>query len=834
MKPNILILDDCKSLRGFLGRILNKQGYTFSEAGSAEDARKLLKEQPFALVLCDINLPGESGLDFTRFALSEYPQMAVVMITGQNDAESAKNAIEIGVFDYITKPFERERALFSVANALKRRELSLANQLYREDLERMVSKRTEKLQELNAKLRKEISARINSQKVLQESEEKYRLLISNIPGFVYKGYKGWSVDFIDNKFGKLSGYDKKLFDDRTLKWCDIISNEDLENATRVIKRALRKNNAYIREFQVKTKTGETLFLQDRGQVVRNEKGRLEYFSGVFFDITEQKLAQEKIRHQERYYRSLLRYMHESIVVIDKNYQIVDANTSYLTLHGRSREETVGHCCHEISHGFNEPCHKYGENCKLLEVFETGQPRQCLHEHLAANGNKIWVDISISPLINDHNQVTHVIESARDVTNQKLMEKELLKSEEQYRLLIDNAGDSIFIVQDDILKFSNPKTHEITGYSAEELAKIPLLDLIHPEDRDMVFQGYKTKLKGQTYPDALSFRIIAKTGNEIWTQLNTTPITWEGKPATLNFLRDISQLKLAEEEKKRIEAQLLQSEKMASIGQLAAGVAHEINNPTGFVSSNLKTLADYINDISDLSKEYRRLIEELKQGSDGGDFDISGRMERIASLEEEVDVDFVLKDIIDLIEESSSGLDRIKKIVQDLKDFAHPGEDKPKFADINENMDSTVNVVWNELKYKADVAKDYGDLPRVQCYPQLLNQVFMNLLVNAAQSIEEHGNIKIKTRANNGHVEIEISDTGSGIPKENLLKIFDPFFTTKEVGKGTGLGLNVAYNIIKKHQGKINVASTVGKGTMFTIRIPVAGVQIQTSDGNEAQ
>ena len=280
--------------------------------------------------------------------------------------------------------------------------------------------------------------------------------------------------------------------------------------------------------------------------------------------------------------------------------------------------------------------------------------------------------------------------------------------------------------------------------------------------------------------------------------------------------------LKSEEKEQVEAQLLQSEKMASIGKLAAGVAHEINNPTGFVSSNLKTLSDYIEDIISLFKEYRKLISKLNKnsGTCGPLPEISEQMKRIVTLEKEVDLDFVLKDIFELIDESKEGTERIKKIVQDLKDFAHPGEDKPKFADINKNMDSTVNVVWNELKYKADVYKDYGDLPQVQCYPQLLNQVFMNLLVNAAQSIKERGEIKIKTRTDNGYVEIKISDTGSGIPNESLPRIFDPFFTTKDVGKGTGLGLNVAYNIIKKHHGKIDVKSDVGKGTMFTIRIPI--------------
>ncbi|MGA8181409.1 MAG: PAS domain S-box protein [Desulfobacterales bacterium] len=830
MKANILILDDDQNIRVFLGRLLEKKGFTFSEAASAEEARELVKKQPFELVLCDINLPGESGLDFARFALSEYLHLAAIMITGQDDPESTKNAIDIGAFDYITKPFEQQRILFSVANALKRRELSLANHAYREELEKMVSKRTVKLQEINTKLRNEVSERINSQKVLQKSEQKYRLLINSIPGFVYKGYKDWSVDFINNKFGELTGYDKELFDDRTLKWSGIISNEDRENATQVVKRALKKDNAYVREFKIKTKAGKILFLQDRGQVVHNENNKIEYFSGIFFDITEQKLAQERIRQQEHYYRSILKNMHDNILVVDKNYQVTDVNDTFLSVHNLSRKETLGRKCYDVIHGYDEPCHRYGTDCKLKEVFKTGEPRQRLHKFSLKDGSSLWMDINVSPLKDEKNKVTHIIESARDVTEQKKIEEALWQSEEKYRLLVNNAGDAILIAQDEKIKFSNPKTQEITGYSFEEQVKVPMADFVHPEDRDLVLEAYTRRLKGHNPFDMFPFRIIHKSGKEFWVQVNATSITWEGRPAALTFLRDISELKQAEEEKKRIEAQLLQSEKMASIGQLAAGVAHEINNPTGFVSSNLKTLFDYIKDISNLSKEYRKLVAKLKQGSDNaGVFGISDQLKHIAALEEEADMDFVLKDIIELIEESKGGIERIKKIVRDLKDFAHPGEDKPKFANINENMDSTVNVVWNELKYKAAVAKDYGDLPQVQCYPQLLNQVFMNLLVNAAQSIKEHGEIKIKTQANNGYVEIKVSDTGSGIPEKNLPKIFDPFFTTKEVGKGTGLGLNVAYNIIEKHHGKIDVTSTVGKGTTFTVRIPVAGVQSQTSN-----
>lgn len=274
--------------------------------------------------------------------------------------------------------------------------------------------------------------------------------------------------------------------------------------------------------------------------------------------------------------------------------------------------------------------------------------------------------------------------------------------------------------------------------------------------------------------------------------------------------------------KDTQAQILQSEKMSSIGQLAAGVAHEINNPTGFVSSNLKTLSDYQADLSRLIIKYRELLSKLDEIHTYKDpkVELSGLIQEIKKIEEEIDIEYILGDIKDLIEESGEGTNRIKKIVQDLKDFAHPGEDRQQMTDINKNIESTLNIVWNEIKYKATVTKEFDDLPVIECYPHLLNQVFMNLLVNAAQAIEKNGEIKIITKRVNSHINILISDNGSGIPEENINKIFDPFFTTKEIGKGTGLGLNVAYNIIQKHKGKIEVDSEPGKGTTFSILIPM--------------
>ncbi len=326
-----------------------------------------------------------------------------------------------------------------------------------------------------------------------------------------------------------------------------------------------------------------------------------------------------------------------------------------------------------------------------------------------------------------------------------------------------------------------------------------------------------------YRNLLTSGLHGQVVEESYAQLKEKAALLEKSEEKYRLLAESLEIEVKKKtrEIKESEARLMQQEKMASIGHLAAGVAHEINNPMGFISSNLTAVDEYVAHMLPLIEQYRALVSWLKEAPitrevRGG---VSERLDRIRALEEEADIDFITEDTPNLIRESQEGAERIKKIVIDLKDFAHPGEQELKYADINQGLDSTLNVVWNELKYKAEVTKDYGELPEVECYPQQLNQVFMNLLVNAAQAIEKQGEIRIATRAVDGYVEIAISDTGLGIPEEDVSSIFDPFFTTKEVGQGTGLGLNVVYNIIEKHHGSVDVESTVGVGTTFTIRIP---------------
>lgn len=264
-----------------------------------------------------------------------------------------------------------------------------------------------------------------------------------------------------------------------------------------------------------------------------------------------------------------------------------------------------------------------------------------------------------------------------------------------------------------------------------------------------------------------------------------------------------------------QATILQQDKMACIGQLAAGVAHDINNPIGFVVGNLEVLQDFWQKINVFVASQQALLDRCASADE---------LEELTQLRQKLKIDYVISELPQMLQECFDGTDRVNRIVVNLKGFSRADEPSAQQADINECLESTVGIVANELRYKADVVKDYGDLPPLLCYPQQLNQVFMNLLINAAQAIERWGRISITTRAEESGIRVVISDSGSGIADENVKRIFEPFFTTKAQGVGTGLGLSIVYDIVSKHRGEISVSSEVGKGTVFTLWFPFDGVE----------
>ena len=380
------------------------------------------------------------------------------------------------------------------------------------------------------------------------------------------------------------------------------------------------------------------------------------------------------------------------------------------------------------------------------------------------------------------------------------------------LLMDESGSILQV---------NEAARDVYGYSEEELIGANISRLRAPESLDTLGDH----LKAADTPAGITFRTthMRRDGSVFPVEVSSGTFDHQGRRYRQSIIRDISERELAEARlrkaldeqillNRRLEDaqnQLLQSEKMASIGQLAAGVAHEINNPVGFVSSNLGSLRQYLNSVLTVVD-----YAERRYGSDEG----------LQAVMAEQDMAFIREDAPTLLDESLEGIARVRKIVQDLKDFSRVGETDWQWADIHAGLDSTVNIVWNEIKYKATLDKDYGRLPDIWCLPSQLNQVFLNLLVNAAHAIRERGRITLRSGMSEDgeQVWVEVCDTGAGIAPEHLSKLFDPFFTTKPVGQGTGLGLSLAFSIVQKHGGQIEVSSTPGRGSCFRVvlaRVP---------------
>lgn len=272
---------------------------------------------------------------------------------------------------------------------------------------------------------------------------------------------------------------------------------------------------------------------------------------------------------------------------------------------------------------------------------------------------------------------------------------------------------------------------------------------------------------------------------------------------------------SEETLKIMQAQIIQQEKMASIGQLAAGVAHEINNPVGFITSNLTSLGKYAERLDTYIAALQKSLFSCPAHPD---------LDELSQLRQTLKVDYIISDISELIKESLDGTQRVQRIVQDLKSFSRLDQTEAVRTNLNEALETTINIAWNELKYIATLERELGDIPDIICNPQQLNQVFLNLLVNAAQSMETSGTIKVRTWSEGGLVYVAVSDTGVGMTDDIKKHIFDPFFTTKPAGKGTGLGLSISADIIHKHHGEISVESEPGKGTTFTVCLPIVWKQ----------
>jgi len=421
-------------------------------------------------------------------------------------------------------------------------------------------------------------------------------------------------------------------------------------------------------------------------------------------------------------------------------------------------------------------------------------------------------VELNAEISESNQKLKKALAENDRTRIEL-ERELCENEKMFRLLFEQDSDATLSFDTSLRSISNinDAVVQLYGFTREELIGNDLLMLMDKANRDSLFSAFENIESGKPF--------ILQRQEHRTKDGTLVPVSCRGRILELNgrqhlfcSIRDITEKIRKEEEEALLQAQIMHSEKMASIGVLATGIAHEINNPMAFISSNLLTLEKYLKKIQQYFGFIAQTVEPV----------ISDEMRDVLQTKKQnCKIDFVVQDAVDLVAESNSGAERIKKIVQDLRLFARSDSDEPESFDIHDYIENTINIIWNELKYKAQLQKNYGRVPAMIGFPQKLSQVVMNLLVNAAHALENQGTITITTWSRERDVYVSIADTGCGIAEKNLAKIFEPFFTTKEAGKGNGLGLSIASDIVtKKLKGTLSVESRPGEGTTFTVRLPV--------------
>jgi PAS domain S-box-containing protein len=399
--------------------------------------------------------------------------------------------------------------------------------------------------------------------------------------------------------------------------------------------------------------------------------------------------------------------------------------------------------------------------------------------------------------------------------------ELRRGEERWRTLLTHIQAIVILVDPNgVVSYTSPSVTRWLGYEAEELLGEALTVISHPEDAQALASACEQSVPAA--PLSLNHRLMTKDG--IWRWLDSTLVCLREDAlvgAVLLVGRDVTERVALEEERDRLEFDRRVSHHLEAVGHLAAGIAHEINTPLQFVGDSVTFLKEAVDELLGLTASYRDALYS--------EAPIPVEQRRIAmrEAEERADVEYLCERIPAAFARTSDGIARVRSIVQAMKRFSHAATTEVAPADINEAIETTLAVCRNEYKYVANVTVDLGDLPDVTCNIGELNQVFLNLIINAAQAIEEkmsgsgaQGEIRISTRVDGSEVVIEVADDGSGIPTELQDRIYQPFFTTKEVGKGTGQGLALARATIERHSGSLECASSLGHGTTFTIRLPI--------------
>ncbi len=650
-------------------------------------------------------------------------------------------------------------------------------------------------------------------------------------------------------FADLLGYDS-VEDIKTLTEYDFNIDEHWRSNYLIRQRGAQKIY-YGGEKKYRRRSGKIITVEVAANFISSND--TQFFCINVKDITERKRTEDQLMRLA----IVAQKTQNAVIITDAEGYIQWVNAGFTNLTGYQYEEIVGNLGYFLQ----------GEetNAEMVETIRlTMWARQPFSGEIyvyAKNGAGLWVSVSITPTFDEKGAVQGFVALQMDITERKAMEEELRRAQGELevrvvertaellsanqalkneiserkraenelgesrqflRKVIDSVPNMIFVKnQTGHFTLANKSLAEIYGTTTAEIIGKTDADFSQDLSRINKIAGDERQVMENLKEKIIYEETLTDVAGKVhWLQTVKRPLIFGDENAThvLGIATDLT-------ERKILENKLRHAQKMESIGQLAAGIAHEINTPTQFVSDNINFIRNGFADVAGILLDYRELIENLN--SEGLN---SLEIKKLEKLFEDHDINYLLEEIPKAIEQSLEGVSRISKIVGSMRTFAHPGAGEMKPADINQAIESTVAVAHNEWKYIADLETVFDEnLPSVPCLLDEFNQVILNIIINAAHSIADvlggthgRGKIKITTACvDRQWAEIRVSDTGAGIPVEVQSRIFDPFFTTKEVGKGTGQGLAISHNVIvEKHQGQLSFETELEQGTTFIIRLPL--------------
>ena len=782
----ILVIEDDNSLRVTIKAMLCKHGYEVLEAVNGGQGLEVARAQLPDLVLSDVSMAGLDGFGVLKVlrAQPDTSAIPVILMRGVPKSPNARVGMERGADDYLAKPFEMQVLVAAIRARLDRQQAI------------------------------EMHAKANERTLLE--------ILCTTPDLVaIADANSGKLRYLNTSGRKMLAIGPKDELSELRLWDFHADGENGVSQQERVAWAKRYGN-WVGESAFVSREGRHVPVSKQILAHRSPEGEVVYLSVVARDITERLVADQALRESEKRYRDLIESQGDAVVLADANQRFTFANPAAEELLGVPIGGLVGRYLQEFLAEKDRAMVR-----DQIKLRREGKRSSYEIEIITSGGTQRHLLISASPRVDGEGRYCGTLAVLRDITERRQAMEKVARSEQLLRTVLDVLPQRVFW-KDREGRFLGANNQFLTDCGMSSVTGKTDFDMPWPAHQTERFQEDDRRAieSGTALLDMIE-QVTDSTGKTMWLSTSKVPMRNEQGEVVgvLGTYLDLTPLKRAEQERQMMEVQLRQAQKIEAVGQLAAGIAHEINTPMQYVADNTRFLQDSFKNIWKVLQTHEELLNAAR--SNALTPELIARVEQAAAAG---DLEYLSQQVPAAIDETLEGVGRITKIVRAMKEFSHPGGKEKSLANLNNAIESTVTVARNEWKYVADMNLELDpDLPAIPCFLGELNQAVLNLVINAAHAIGDvvkespgsKGVITVRTRRDGDHVELRVSDTGAGIPEAIRPRIFEPFFTTKPVGKGTGQGLSIVYgNVVKKHGGTVRFESEVGKGTTFILRLPL--------------